>query len=248
MCGRYSHRYTWKQLQRLLNLMFEEFEIPVRHNVAPSQTAPIVRDVGKGGRRLDLMRWGLIPSWAKDESFRSKAINARAETVATAAAFRDSFKCRRCLVPVSGFYEWKKLDESGKRKQPYYITSSDGEPMMLAGLWSSWKRPDAKALETFTIITTTPNELMAKLHDRMPVILGESDWDAWLDPHLGEGTADPGGAMGAVESLLRPYAPELMMAWPVSMKVNSPKNDGQELIQEAYGQEFPSKEEPGLFS
>lgn len=256
MCGRFTNRYTWKQLHKLLQLTTPPLVFEERYNIAPTQDAPVVR-MGEAegqaakGRRLDTLRWGLIPSWAKDESFGSKAINARAETVATSGAFRDSFKRRRCLVPVSGFYEWKKLDASGKRKQPYYITSSDGEPLMLAGLWSSWKGADAKALETFTIITTTPNELMATLHDRMPVILGERDWGAWLDSDSGDGAASAAGAAepaGGVESLLRPYPAELMMAYPVSTKVNSPRNDGPELIQTVSPQELPPIDEPGLFS
>lgn len=248
MCGRYTHKYTWKQLHKLLQLTTPPIEFAERYNVSPTQDAPVVRRGGaegrsEKGRRLDMLRWGLIPSWAKDETFGNKAINARAETVATSGAFRDSWRRRRCLVPVSGFYEWKKLDAGGKRKQPHYITSSDGEPFMLAGLWTSWKGADARAIETFSIITTTPNALMAKVHDRMPVILGPADWDAWLDSDSGDG-----GVGGEVESLLRPYPAELMVAFPVSSKVNSPRNDGPELIQPVKSQELPPIDEPGLFS
>lgn len=244
MCGRFTHKYTWKQLHRLLNLVSPPFEFMQRFNVAPTQRAPVVReDVSedrdtKPGRRVDLLRWGLIPSWAKDESFGAKTINARAETVATSQVFRDSFKRRRCLVPVSGFYEWRKIP-GGTRKQPYYLTSSDGEPLMLAGLWSPWKSPDG-SMETFTIITTTPNEMMAKLHDRMPVILGTDDWAAWLDPVNAREVE--------LSGLLKPYPAELMLAHPVSTRVNSPKNDDQACIQVVDEQQLPTNQEPELFS
>lgn len=244
MCGRFTHKYTWEQLHRLLNLVSPPFEFIHRFNVAPTQSAPVVReDVSSdrgttAGRRVDLLRWGLIPTWAKDESFGAKTINARAETVATSQVFRDSFKRRRCLVPVSGFYEWRKLPGS-TRKQPYYFTSSDAEPLMLAGLWSPWKSPDGP-METFTIITTTPNEMMAKFHDRMPVILGAEDWAAWLNPAK--------ASEDELSGLLRPYPAELMLAHPVSTRVNSPKNDDAACIHVVEEQPFPENDEPGLFS
>ncbi len=253
MCGRLTNQYTWKQLHELLQLASPPIALKERYNVAPTQIAPIVR-MGRGegvagqGRRLEMLRWGLIPPWARDESFGHKAVNARAETVATSGAFRESFLRRRCLVPVSGFYEWKKLDAGRNRKQPYYITTSDGVPMMLAGLWSYWKSGPDTTLETFTIITTSPNELMATLHDRMPVILAEQDWDLWLlsDADDGDGNADLGS--GDLRSLLRPYPAELMMAYPVATIVNSPNNDGPELIRPVQPQEHPPPDEPGLFS
>lgn len=252
MCGRFTNRYTWKQLHKLLQLTTPPIELKERYNIAPTQFTPIVRmgrvEGGAGnGRRLDMLRWGLIPPWARDESFGNKAINARAETVATSGAFRDSFRRRRCLVPASGFYEWKKVDSGGNRKQPYYITSSDGEPMMLAGLWSCWKNSPDKTLETFTIVTTSPNELMATLHNRMPVIVREQDWGLWLDSDAGDGDPNVDVASRDAASLLRPYPAELMMAYPVATKVNSPKNDGPELIQPMQPQELPPIDEPGLF-
>lgn len=248
MCGRFTNRYTWKQLHRLLQLTTPPLEFVERYNIAPTQDAPVVREVAGAGvdgrgagrsRRVDMLRWGLIPSWAKDESFGSKAINARAETVATSGAFRDSFRRRRCVVPASGFYEWKQLDAADKRKQPYYITPTDEDPFLLAGLWSSWTSSSGP-LETFTILTTTPNEMMATLHDRMPVILHVEECGTWLDPTLENGDA--------VSALLRPYPSELMLAHPVSTLVNSPKNTGKELVQAVPAQGLPPKEEPGLFS
>ncbi|MBL8964833.1 MAG: SOS response-associated peptidase [Phycisphaeraceae bacterium] len=222
MCGRFTHLYTWRQLHRLLNLTTPPIEWPPRYNVAPSQVAPIVRDLDDDQREVALLRWGLVPPWADDLKFGFRTINARAETVATAPAFRSAFQRRRCIVPVSGYYEWKKITE--KSKQPFYFTGTDGEPLMLAGLWESWrgKTDDAPAVETFTVITTTPNEAAAKVHDRMPVILDRESVDRWLDPHV------PGPD---VLSLLRPSPPELLMPVPVSTLVNSPKNDVPNCIQ-----------------
>lgn len=243
MCGRFTHKYTWKQLHRLLNLVSPRFEFAHRFNVAPTQAAPVVRgDVGGDhgttpGRRVDLLRWGLIPSWAKDESFGAKTINARAETIASSRVFGDSFKHRRCIVPVSGFYEWRTVPGS-TRKQPYYFVSADGEPLMLAGLWSAWKAPDG-ARETFTIITTTPNEMMVKFHDRMPVILGADDWGAWLNPARASGDE--------LSGLLRPFPAELMRTHAVSTRVNSPKNDDDACIQVVEEKKLTEKNEPGLF-
>jgi putative SOS response-associated peptidase YedK len=221
MCGRYTHKFTWKQLHRLLGLTSSEMPLVPRFNVAPSQSAPVVRVEPDSNRTLAMLRWGLIPSWAKDPKIAYKTINARAETVATGPAFRAAFKAQRCVVPVSGFYEWSGTGEGG-RKQPYYITPTDGEPMLLAGLWESWKHPDGEPLETFTIITTEPNEMMAKLHNRMPVILDPQDCARWLD-------AD-GRDAAALQGLLKPYPAELMMSHPVSTRLNTPKNDDPGLI------------------
>jgi len=195
-------------------------EFTDRYNVAPTQTAPVVRAQPQaGGREAVFMRWGLIPSWAKDEKIGNSLINARAEGIESKPAFRVAFRQRRCIVPVSGFYEWEKL---GARRQPHYVTSAGDEPLALAGLWESWQSAEDGTVESFTVITTTPNEMMARLHDRMPVILDAADFGAWLDP------ASQDAARTA--ALLRPYPAELMVSRPVSTRVNSPRNEGPECL------------------
>jgi len=235
MCGRYSHRYTWRQLERLLSLTSVPWEFAKRYNVAPTQTAPVVRADGKGGRSADLLRWGLIPSWAKSAAIASSLVNARSETAHEQPAFRTAFRQRRCVVPVSGFYEWGTKpaavglfgEPAGRPgKQPYYLTSSDGEPLLLAGLWESWRDPalppDAPPLETFTILTTLPNEMVVKIHDRMPAILDVEGCAKWLDLKQD---------VDSLRALLVPYPAELMARWPVSNRVNSPKHDDETCVQ-----------------
>lgn len=214
MCGRYTHLFTWEELHRLSTLTSPPIELPRSFNVAPTQRAPVIRMIEAGGRALDLLKWGLVPFWASDDKIGNTLINARGETVAEKPAFRAAFKKRRCLVPVSGFYEWKKTAGS-TIKQPYYIRAAAEEPLLLAGLWESWRAAnDAGPLETYTIVTTTPNELMAPLHDRMPVVIDPTDQGTWL-------SAPPDEA----KALIRPYPAELMMCYPVSTHVNSPRNN-----------------------
>jgi putative SOS response-associated peptidase YedK len=217
MCGRYELHTHPAVLALLYGVPFPE-DTKARYNVAPSQELPIVRVDREGKRELAAMRWGLIPHWAKDKSIGYKTINARAETVATAPAFRDSFKWRRCLVPATGFYEWRKV-ASGK--QPYHLGMIDGSPFAFAGLWSRWKPAEGDPVETYTIVTTEPNELAAKIHNRMPVILAPEDYARWLDVE----------APGAGE-LLKPYPADEMRAYPVSTRVNKPANDDAGLIEE----------------
>jgi putative SOS response-associated peptidase YedK len=238
MCGRYT-------LLAEANQLAEEFQVgnvvalEPRYNIAPTQNVPVVRLVGiaapssmavvrkaetGGARRLDILRWGLIPSWAKDAKFGYRTINARAETVATQPAFRDAFRKRRCIVPANGFFEWQKSMASGKEvKQPYYIRRRDGRPMGLAGLWDHWEGPDGTIIESFTIITTEANELVLTLHTRMPVILHPEDYDAWLDP---------GTETEQLQSLLAPCPPEWLIATPVSKQVNNTRNDDPGCIDE----------------
>jgi len=219
MCGRFTHLYKWRDIHRLSTLTTPELDFAVSYNVAPTQAAPVLRQ-DERGRRLDLLRWGLIPWWSKDAKIGATLINARAETLPSKPAFRSAFAARRCLVPVSGFYEWRRLD--AKAKQPYYLRSAgDDEPLFLAGLWESWKDPEGERLETFTIVTTTPNELVAQLHDRMPAILDPADFGTWLDPKA---------SAEALTALLRPYPAELMLSHPVSRLVNSPRNNGPECV------------------
>ncbi len=237
MCGRFTYRYNWRQLCKLLGITTPPTEWPPRYNVAPSQLGPVVRMVDGGGRELAMLRWGLVPSWADDLKFGFRTINARAEGIATAPAFRSAIKRRRCIVPVSGYYEWQKID--AKTKQPFYLTAADDQPLMLAGLWESWRPQGAGAdatVESFTIITTTPNEAAAKFHDRMPVILDAADIAGWLDP---------AAEVGVVLPLLKPSPAELLMAVPVSTVVNNPKNNTPDCIQPVSLQGNTPKPEQG---
>lgn len=236
MCGRFTHLYTWKQLHRLLTLTTPPMEIARRYNVAPMQPAPIVREVD-GARTVAMLRWGLVPSWAEDDSHAGSAINARAETVVDKPAFRSAFKRRRCIVPVSGFFEWRVMpgeglfgaDASRTIKQPYYISGVDGEPLLLAGLWESW-RGDSGEVETFAIITTAPNEMMARVHDRMPAVLSAEECGVWLA--CGADDAE------AARALLRPCAADRLSCVPVSTWVNSPRHDDPRCV-EAVGPSEP---------
>jgi putative SOS response-associated peptidase YedK len=179
MCGRFTHRLTWEQIRdlyRLTDARQGELDLKPRYNAAPTDVMPVCRLDRSGQREIAVLRWGLIPFWANDPKVGFKSINARAETVATAPAFRDAFKRHRCLVPANGFYEWKKL--AGGGKQPYLIQMRDGTPFSFAGLWDRWNKGEAP-IESFTIITGEPNSLVADLHDRMPVILDPADYDAW---------------------------------------------------------------------
>jgi putative SOS response-associated peptidase YedK len=192
-------------------------------NVAPQAFQPIVRlNRDTGERELVLMRWGLIPFWAKDPNIGLRTINAKAETITTAPAFREAIKFRRCLVPADAFYEWQKLD--AKTKQPFAIAMKDGQPYALAGLWEKWKdRKSGSELLTFTIITTDPNEVVQPMHDRMPVIIPERDYDHWLK-------ADP--ERPSID-LLRPFEGDKMTAWKVDRAVGNVKNDRPALIEPA---------------
>lgn len=191
-----------------------------RYNIAPTQDVPAVvaRRQG-GGRQLRLFRWGLIPSWAKDPEIGNRLINARGETVAEKASFRGPLARRRCLILADGFYEWQKVRGG---KQPHHIRMRDGSAFAMAGLWDHWTSPDGSEIESCTILTTTPNEMLEQIHNRMPVILSPKDYGLWLDPQV-----RPSPAMHA---LLRPFPAEEMEARAVSKFVNNPGNDSQECI------------------
>jgi putative SOS response-associated peptidase YedK len=190
-----------------------------RYNVAPAQTVITVTDDGR--RQLELMRWGLIPAWAKDPAIGSRLINARAETLAEKPAFRAAFRRRRCLIPADGFYEWTAGPE-GKRR-PMRIRLTSGQPFAFAGLWDEWRPADGgPPIRTCTIITCAPNELMATLHHRMPVILTPEAEAVWLDPSI----TDPERLL----PLLVPYPADQMVAYPVSPLVNSPAHDSPQLV------------------
>lgn len=189
-----------------------------RFNIAPTQPVAVVR-FGPGARQLARLTWGLVPSWARDASIGSRLINARAESVADKPAFRTAFRRRRCLVVADGFYEWRR---SGAKKQPFFIRLRDDRPFGFAGLWESWEGADHSSLETCTIITTGPNELMKPIHDRMPVILASDAYERWLDPAVQEPEQ--------LAPLLRSYPSDAMLALPVGTHVNNPRNDDPECI------------------
>ena len=230
MCGRFTQERPNAELAALFAAQLRaDAGEGGRFNVAPTQRASVVLvDSDEGRRVLTGFRWGLIPGWAKDTRIGSRLINARAETVASTPAFRASFRRRRCLVPADGFYEWQR-GPGGRR--PFAIRPADAAPLAFAGLWSAWRDPafpDAPdPLGTFAIVTTTPNELMAELHNRMPVVLPAEAWERWLDP----GVKDPSELRG----LLVPCSSERLVAYPVSTLVNSVRNQGPALIVRAEG-------------
>jgi putative SOS response-associated peptidase YedK len=191
-----------------------------RYNIAPSQPVAVVPNDGL--LKLDYYVWGLIPSWAKDPSIGSRMINARGETLAEKPSFRAAFRRRRCLILADGFYEWQQTP-GGKTKTPMYIRLKSGEPFAFAGLWESWNSPDGSQVLSCAIITTEPNPLMAKIHNRMPVILPQAAHMPWL--HSGEADTK------ALSALLKPYPAEEMVAYPVSKLVNSPANDVPAVIE-----------------
>ncbi len=223
MCGRFTLYASPTEISTLFELSEDPTLVP-RYNVAPTQPVGLVRmDAQSNERTWALALWGLIPSWAKDPSIGSRMINARAETVAEKPSFRAAFKRRRCLVPVSGFYEWEKV---GKRKQPHYITAQSGDPLAIAGLWEYWEGADGSALESCTLLTTDANQFMAPLHHRMPVFVVPEDFEQWL----GSGKEDDRQTLSELHHLLRPAPEDLLTARPVSTYVNRPQNEGETCI------------------
>lgn len=216
MCGRYS----FNQLAEAIADKFQVKEVPEispRYNIAPTQqVATVLLNSESSERQMKMLRWGLIPSWAKDTKMGAKLINARGETVAEKPAFRAAFKKRRCLILADGFYEWHT--QNGE-KQPFYFRLENGEPFAFAGLWEHWEKGEGEPIESCTIITTEANELMRPIHDRMPVIIGSKNYEEWLDPER------------VKTELLQPYPTEEMIYYPVSTEVNNPKNDRSECIQ-----------------
>lgn len=223
MCGRFTLTTSPSLLAELFDLPEEPYLAP-RYNIAPTQPVGIVRTRGRDAvREWALVHWGLIPSWSKDPAIGARMINARAETAQEKPAFRAAFRRRRCLVPADGFYEWSAI---GKSKQPYYITMANGAPFAFAGLWETWVGPDGSALDSCTILTTEPNELMAALHNRMPVILAPEDYAFWL----GDGSDAAKDQLIGLLDLMHPYPAELMAARQVSKVVNNPMHEGVECI------------------
>lgn len=218
MCGRFALIVSGEVVAEQFGLAETPFLAP-RYNIAPTQPVAAVRLAYSGQRELAHFHWGLIPSWAKDPSMSARMINARSETVTDKPAFRAAFKRRRCLIPASGFYEWQK---QGSGKQPMFIQAQDGGLLALAGLWETWHAPDGGEIDSCTILTTGPNEMMAPIHNRMPVIIEPADYGLWLDP----GDRPEDGL-----HLLRPYPADKMRFYPVSTFVNNARNEGDQCIQ-----------------
>jgi putative SOS response-associated peptidase YedK len=219
MCGRYTLTAEQEALQVALGVEGLVHPRP-RYNIAPTQEVPVV--VAPGGRPEGrTLRWGLVPSWARDPAIGNRMINARSETAAEKPSFRGPFRRSRCLVPADGFYEWRK-EEAGK--VPFWIHMEDQAPFTIAGLWDRWRGPDRENLETFTILTTEPNELLRPIHDRMPVILGTEHREAWLDPRA---------SVDDLKALLGPHPSGPMAVREVTTRVNSPRNDDPACIEAA---------------
>ena len=221
MCGRYAF-YSPAEAVRRTFALDELPELEPRYNISPTQSVPAIRAGDGGQRTLAMLHWGLVPKWAKEKAIGNRMINARAETIAEKPAYRDAFRRRRCLVAADGWYEWQPAPGG---KKPWFIQVRDQQPIGLAGLWERWKDPaDGSLLESCTIVTTDASESIRKIHDRMPVVLPEREWDRWLDP------AYSNADMLAPD--LRPYDPKALAFWPVSRLVNAPKNQGPKLIEE----------------
>jgi putative SOS response-associated peptidase YedK len=218
MCGRYTLSKPGDILTELGVPDEEQIELEPNYNVAPTQDVPIVRADAKGHRQVVMVRWGLIPFWAKDEKIGNQLINARGESVAEKPAYKNAFKRRRCLLLADGFFEWQK---QGKVKQPFHIHLVDHRPFVMAGLWERWTKGE-KPIESCTVITTDANSKVAELHDRMPVILGGEARDLWLDDSVEDAEL--------LTSILRPYPPGEMAFTPVSRMVNSPKNNSPDVL------------------
>lgn len=230
MCGRFARRSTQEVLADWFGVELEsepeegEVAFAPTFNAAPQTMQPVVRlNRDTGAREFALLRWGLVPAWAKDEKCGFTMINARAEEAAEKPAFREALRKRRCLVPADAFYEWQRLDP--RRRVPYAFAMESGEPYALAGLWERWRAKEGRPLETFTILTTDPNGLMEPVHDRMPVIVERPDYGRWLDEER------------APVELLRPIPAGKMKKWRVSERVGNVRNNEAELLEEVKAEE-----------
>jgi putative SOS response-associated peptidase YedK len=220
MCGRYTLASPTERLAEEFGVDASSIELAPNYNVAPTQGVAAVLEEG-GQRRLEVLRWGLIPPWADDPGIGSRMINARSETAPGKPSFRRAFRERRCLIPADGFYEWQRTNGA---KQPYYIHMEDGRPFAFAGLWESWSKGGEGEVRTCTILTTGANALVGEVHDRMPVILAHDVYDVWLDP---------ASERDELTGLLAPYPVDEMEAYPVSRFVNSPSNNDPRCIEPA---------------
>jgi len=217
MCGRYRLSRRKQIVEEHFVSVSGEEEWNPRFNIAPTQPIPVIRQNPKEPvRELSLMRWGLIPSWAKDSSVAAKMINARSETASTKPAFRDALKSRRCLIPADAFYEWVRTE---RQKQPYCFEVNEGQLFAFAGIWDRWKDASGNWIKTCSILTTTPNALTSAVHNRMPVILDPDSYDLWLDPGMMD--------VAAASDLLKPYDARLMRCYPISTRINHVANDDE---------------------
>jgi putative SOS response-associated peptidase YedK len=218
MCGRYRLSRRKQLVEEYFGTDSSEDDWDPRYNIAPTQSVLVIRQhPAEPIRKLSLLRWGLIPSWAKDPSVGAGMINARSETAAMKPAFREALQSRRCLLPADGFYEWQR---TGKTRQPYCFEVSNGEMFAFAGLWDRWQNPSGTVFETCSILTTTPNAVTSAVHDRMPVILATESYDLWLDPEMEN--------VDAASELLKPFDARLMRCYPVSTRLNQVQNDDEE--------------------
>lgn len=216
MCGRYHFQGSVEALQDALDLSPKPPPGQPRYNIAPSQSAPVIRATATG-YELTLLQWGLVPHWAKDRKAVKPQINARSETVHEKPFFRDAFRSGRCLIPADGFFEWQR---QGDRKQPFCIGLGDRATFCFAGLWARNTKGAPAPLETFTILTCAPNALMQPIHNRMPVILSPQDYEAWLT-----------GPPAEVTTRMQPYTATAMEAYPISDRVNTPRNDDPSILE-----------------
>ena len=221
MCGRYTLHHKPEEIEERFDVEPVEEYLAPRYNIAPSQIIPVIRQSLSDDnlREMAGCKWGLIPFWSKDPKIGNKMINAKAETIAEKPSFRQAFAKRRCLIPADGFYEWQKRGKSPS--QPFYVRRRDGGLFAFAGLWEAWRTPEGETLETCTIITVEPNELLSKIHNRMAAILKPEDEAVWIDPK---------SKVDELSLLLRPYDSDDLEAIPVSRAVNSPAHDSPECI------------------
>lgn len=235
MCGRFSQSQDLDLLQDRFDFLADHLDYTPRYNLAPGQKALVVASGGKG-RRGAMMRWGLVPSWAQEEKAGYRMINARAEGIESKPGFRGPLKRSRCLVPADGFYEWARRPGG---RQPFRLVRRDRQLFALAGLWDTWPDPRGGELKSFAIITIPANRVVGAIHERMPAMLAPQDEAPWLDHHL----SDP----AQLRQMLRPYPDDLLEAYPVSTRVNSPAHEGPELIEplRRQGDLFADQVRPG---
>ncbi|MGC8829898.1 MAG: SOS response-associated peptidase [Verrucomicrobiia bacterium] len=218
MCGRFSQAGNFDIIRKECNVSQCLVDEKPRYNIAPSQPAQVI--FNENQTKCIMMKWGLVPSWAQDASIGEKLINARAESLLEKPMFKNIFKRRRCLIPSDGFYEWTK----GRYKQPLRFLMKDDSPFAFGGLWDRWASPDGSVIETFAIITTTANDLVAPIHNRMPLIIRPEDYHLWLDDSVKD--------IKLLENLLKPFPPERMRRYKVSRMMNNPKFDSPECFKE----------------